>query len=180
MGFRYAHNASANILVAFLLAGHLIMVAFGISIPGIRIAGGMVIGFLGFRMLFPSEGHITQEGKQEAFQKRDISLSPLAMPSLSGPGSIAVVITMSSSIDVRHGFDKFFAYSGVVLAIIITAIISWLVLRGAGTLRRLLGVNGVDTLSRIMGFILICIGAQFMINGVRDLILDAAFWRSVS
>ena len=68
----------------------------------------------------------------------------------------------------------------MVLAIIITAIISWLVLRGAGTLRRLLGVNGVDTLSRIMGFILICIGAQFMINGVRDLILDAAFWRSVS
>ena len=168
------------ILVAFLLAGHLIMVAFGISIPGIRIAGGMVIGFLGFRMLFPSEGHITQEGKQEALQKRDISFSPLAMPSLSGPGSIAVVITMSSSIDVRHGFDKVFAYSGVVLAIVITAVISWLVLRGAGTLRRLLGVNGVDSLSRIMGFILICIGAQFMINGVRDLILDAAFWRSIS
>ena len=45
------------ILVTFLLAGHFIMVAFGISIPGIRIAGGMVIGFLGFRMLFPDEGH---------------------------------------------------------------------------------------------------------------------------
>ena len=131
-------------------------------------------------MLFPDEDKITGEGKQEAQQKKDISFSPLAMPSLSGPGSIAVVITMSSSIDVRHGFDKVFAFSGVVLAIVITAVISWLVLRGAGTMRRFLGVNGVDSLSRIMGFILICIGAQFAINGVRDLILDTAFWRSLS
>lgn len=168
------------ILVAFLLAGHLIMVAFGISIPGIRIAGGMVIAFLGFRMLFPDEGKLTGKGRQEAQQKRDISFSPLAMPSLSGPGSIAVVITMSSSIDVRHGFDKVFAFSGVVVAIVVTAMISWLVLRGAGTMRRFIGVNGVDSLSRIMGFILICIGVQFVINGVRDLILDAAFWKSLS
>lgn len=112
------------ILVVFLLAGHFIMVIFGISIPGIRIAGGMVIGFLGFRMLFPSEEHITQEGKQETLQKRDISFSPLAMPSLSGPGAIATVITISSSIDGRHGYDKVFAFTGVVLAIVITAFVS--------------------------------------------------------
>lgn len=165
------------ILVTFLLLGHFVMAAFGISIPGIRIAGGMVIGFLGFRMLFPDEGQITGEGKQEAQQKSDISFSPLAMPSLSGPGSMAAVITMSSSIDGRHGIDKIFAYTGIVLAIVITAILSWLVLRGAGALRRVLGVNGVNSLSRIMGFLLICIGTQFAINGVRDLALDVDFWK---
>jgi multiple antibiotic resistance protein len=165
------------ILVTFLLLGHLVMVAFGISIPGIRIAGGLVIGFLGFRMLFPDEGQITGEGRQEAQQKPDISFSPLAMPSLSGPGSIAAVITMSSSINGRHGIDKVLAYTGVLLAIVITAILSWLVLRGAGALRRFLGVNGVNSLSRIMGFLLICIGAQFTINGVRDLALDVDFWK---
>ena len=168
-----------GILVVFLLAGHFIMIVFGISIPGIRIAGGMVIGFLGFRMLFPSEGHITQEGKQEALEKSNISFSPLAMPSLSGPGAIAVVITISSSIDGRHGYDKLFAYTGVVIAILITAVISWLVLRSAGFMRKLLGVNGVDSLSRIMGFILICIGIQFAINGVKDLVLDTGFWRTL-
>ncbi len=167
----------AGILVTFLLAGHFIMLIFGISIPGIRIAGGMVIGFLGFRMLFPSEDHISKEGKEEAVQKSNISFSPLAMPSLSGPGAIAVVITISSSIDGRHGYDKFFAFIGVVLAILITAIVSWLVLRSAGFMRRLLGVNGVDSLSRIMGFILVCIGIQFAINGVKDLILDTGFWK---
>ena len=165
------------ILVTFLLMGHLVMVAFGISIPGIRIAGGLVIGFLGFRMLFPDEGQITGEGKQEAQAKPDISFSPLAMPSLSGPGAIAAVITMSSSINGRHGIDKVLAYTGVVLAILITAILSWLVLRGAGALRRFLGVNGINSLARIMGFLLVCIGAQFAINGVRDLALDADFWK---
>ncbi len=165
------------ILITFLLAGHFIMVAFGISIPGIRIAGGMVIGFLGFRMLFPDEGQISTEGKEEAQEKLDISFSPLAMPSLSGPGSLAVVITMSSSIDVRHGIDKILAFAGVILAILLTALISWLVLRGAGAMRRLLGVNGVNSLSRIMGFLLICIGIQFIVNGVKDLALDTSFWQ---
>jgi multiple antibiotic resistance protein len=165
------------ILIVFLFLGHLVMVAFGISIPGIRIAGGLVIGFLGFRMLFPDEGQITGEGRQEAREKRDISFSPLAMPSLSGPGAIAAVITMSSSINGRHGIDKLFAYTGVVLAIAVTAILSWGVLRGAGALRRILGVNGINSLSRIMGFLLICIGVQFTIDGVRDLALDAEFWK---
>jgi multiple antibiotic resistance protein len=64
-----------------------------------------------------------------------------------------------------------------VLAILITAILSWLVLRGAGVLHRVLGVNGVKSLSRIMGFLLICIGAQFAINAVRDLALDVQFWK---
>ena len=168
-----------GILVVFLLAGHFIMGIFGISIPGIRIAGGMVIGFLGFRMLFPSEEHLTQKGKEEAFQKRNISFSPLAMPSLSGPGAIATVITISSSIDGRHGYDKVFAFTGVVLAILITAFISWIVLRSAGFMRRILGVNGVDSLSRIMGFLLVCIGIQFAINGIKDLVLDTTFWQKL-
>ncbi|MDP4195922.1 MAG: MarC family NAAT transporter [Bacteroidota bacterium] len=150
--------------------GHFIMVFFGISIPGIRIAGGMVIGFLGFRMLFPDDRHITQEEKEEALQKHDISFSPLAMPSLSGPGAIATVITISSSIDGRHGYAKLLAFTGVILAIIITAFVSWLVLRSAEYMRRLLGVNGVDSLSRIMGFLFVCIGIQFIINGVTDLV----------
>lgn len=93
------------------------------------------------------------------------------------PGSIAAVITMSSSINGRHGIDKVFAYTGVVLAIVITAILSWLVLRGAGAWRCFLGVNGVNSLSRIIGFLLICLGARFAINGVRDLAPDVEFWK---
>ncbi len=167
----------SGILIAFLLGGHLIMIAFGISIPGIRLAGGLIIGYLGFRMLFPEEDEISGEGQQEARAKQDISFSPLAMPSLSGPGSMAAVLTMSSSIDSTRMVDRVMAFVGVVVAIFITAVISWLVLRGAGVLRRVLGVNGISSLSRIMGFLLICIGIQFAINGVRDLVQDTAFWQ---
>jgi len=168
-----------GILVVFLLAGHFIMIFFGISIPGIRIAGGMVIVFLGFKMLFPGEAKITQAEKKEAIKKSNISFSPLAMPSLAGPGAIATVITISSSIDGRHGYDKVFAFTGVMLAIVITAIISWLVLRSANFVSRILGVNGVDSLSRIMGFLLICIGIQFAIIGVQDLISDSGYWQKL-
>jgi len=90
------------ILIVFLMAGHFVVVAFGISIPAIRIVGGMITGVLGFRMLFPDEGESVGEGKEEAQQKLDLSFSYLAMPSLSGRGSIAAVITVSSSIDGRH------------------------------------------------------------------------------
>lgn len=167
----------AGILFLFLVAGHLIMQVFGISVPGIRVAGGLVIGFLGFRMLFPDDEPIATASRQEALQKKDISFTPLAMPSLAGPGSIAVVITMSSAIDGRHGVAKAFAYAGVVIAILVTAAVSWLVLRLAEPLRRLLGVNGINGLGRIMGFLLVCIGTQFVINGVRDVALDTAFWQ---
>ena len=167
------------ILVVFLLAGHFIMIFFGISIPGIRIAGGMVIGVLGFRMLFPAKENTAVDDKKEAFNKSNISFSPLAMPSLAGPGAIATIITISSSIDGRHGYDKAFAFAGAILAIIITAIIAWLVLRSAGFVSRILGVNGIDSLSRIMGFLLICIGVQFAILGVQDLISDSGLWKQL-
>ena len=167
------------ILVVFLLAGHFIMIFFGISIPGIRIAGGMVIGVLGFRMLFPDKENTAVADKKEAFKKSNISFSPLAMPSLAGPGAIATIITISSSIDGRHGYDKAFAFAGAILAIIITAIIAWLVLRSAGFVSRILGVNGIDSLSRIMGFLLICIGVQFAILGVQDLISDSGLWKQL-
>ena len=159
-----------GILVVFLLGGHFIMVTFGISLPGIRIAGGLVICFLGFRMLFPDQASITGEGQKEAAAKKDISFSPLAMPSLAGPGAIAVVITMSSGVGGQHGMRRFEALAAVIVAILLAALISWVVLRGAHYLKRIMGVNGVDSLSRIMGFLLVCIGVQFAINGVRDLV----------
>ncbi len=76
-----------GILVVFLLAGHFIMIFFGISIPGIRIAGGMVIGFLGFKMLFPSEVRLSQAEKKEANKKSNISFSPLGNAKFSRTGS---------------------------------------------------------------------------------------------
>src|SRR4029450_1109635 len=73
------------ILTAFLVAGGLIMSFFGISIPGLRIAGGVILAYMGFRMLFPdTTTTISRQEEVEAQHKADISFTPLAMPGLSG------------------------------------------------------------------------------------------------
>lgn len=159
----------AGILLIFLLAGALIMSFFGISVSGVRIAGGLVVSFLGFRMLFPQED-LSPEQKSEATRKHDVAFTPLAMPSLAGPGSIAVILGVSAQM------DHWIAYSVVGLGIVATAVICWLVLRAAGRLVEGLGQSGIDAIARIMGFLLICIGVQFIAFGIRDFIIDPDFW----
>lgn len=152
------------ILTAFLVAGGLIMRFFGISIPGLRIAGGMIVSYLGFRMLFPETAAISGQEQAEARAKADISFTPLAMPSLSGPGSIAVVIGMSTT--VQGSGHVVLGHALVATGIAITAVISYVVLKAATRLDKILGATGMNAMARIMGFLLICIGIQFVINGV--------------
>ncbi|WP_051304548.1 MarC family NAAT transporter [Chitinilyticum litopenaei] len=167
----------AGILTTFLLAGALIMDFFSISIPGLRIAGGMIVSFIGFRMLFPQENQsaLTNAAEVEVHSKNDISFTPLAMPFLSGPGSIAVVISMSSGLHAQNDMPLLLGYASVVAGIALTAWISWLTLRASTPLYRILGENGINAVVRIMGFFLICIGVQFFINGVSNLLHDPAF-----
>src|SRR5688572_16566052 len=129
------------ILVAFLVAGSLIMSFFGISIPGLRIAGGSVVSYLGFRMLFPSPS-ITGQERSEAIAKADVSFTPLAMPGLSGPGSIAVVVGLSSTL--QQSEYVVIGHVLVTVGIAITAVISYAVLRAATRLQRVLGITGID------------------------------------
>jgi multiple antibiotic resistance protein len=163
---------ASGILIAFLLLGTLIMQVFGISIPGLRIAGGLVIAFLGFRMLFPDAApQMSAESVREAQSKADISFSPLAMPSLSGPGSIATVISMSSTIRYEEqGLRVIIEHVGVVIGICVAALVCYFVLRAAEQLAHKLGSAGIGAIARIMGFLMICIGVQFVINGVRELV----------
>jgi multiple antibiotic resistance protein len=162
------------ILITFMVAGGVIMNFFGISIPGLRIAGGLVVSYLGFRMLFPDAQALPSAAQAEAMTKQDLSFTPLAMPGLSGPGSIAVVVGLSSTLRTGRGYELVLDYLAVAVGIAITAVISWLVLRASGRMHRRLGANGINAMSRVMGFLLICIGVQFVINGVLDIMAQAA------
>jgi multiple antibiotic resistance protein len=155
------------ILTAFLVAGGLIMSFFGISIPGLRIAGGLIVSYLGFRMLFPETAAISRQEQAEAVQKQDVSFTPLAMPSLSGPGSIAVVIGVSAG--AQQSDHVIVNHILVAIGIAITALMSYVVLKAATRLDRILGATGMNAIARIMGFLLICIGVQFVINGIVEI-----------
>lgn len=154
------------ILASFLVAGGLIMNFFGISIPGLRIAGGLIVCYLGFRMLFPDTAAMSRQEQMEAAAKEDVSFTPLAMPGLSGPGSIAVVIGMSAS--VAQSEHIVVGHVLIAVGIAVVGVISYITLRAATKLSKILGVAGMNAMARIMGFLLICIGVQFIINGILD------------
>lgn len=154
------------ILVVFLLLGAAIINFFGISVPGIRAAGGLIILAIGFRMLFPSPK--AKEAAGAPVQSLDVAFSPLAMPSLAGPGSIAVVMTAAAQIRSTRPDDWVLIYAAVIVGMAATLVFSYLVLRLAGALVGFMGREGIDAMTRIFGFLLICIGMQFLLTGISD------------
>jgi multiple antibiotic resistance protein len=155
------------ILVVFLLAGAAIVDFFGISIPGIRSAGGLIILAIGFRMLFPAAKVEADAEATNAAPNLDVAFSPLAMPSLAGPGSIAVV--MSAAAQIRSTYPKWgLIYAAIIAGMAVTLVFSYVVLRLADGMVRFMGREGIDAMTRIFGFLLICIGMQFLLTGIAD------------
>lgn len=161
------------ILVLSLIGGTFIMNFFGISIPGLRIAGGLLVSGIGLSML--SARSLAQEERERdaARAKRDISFTPLAMPMLSGPGSIAVTIGFTSL--AQTPLD----YAAIILGILVVALISYLVLRISSRIVLVVGINGMSALTKIMGFLLLCIGVQFIVNGILGIATDPNLLRSL-
>jgi len=150
------------ILTLFLLAGTYIMSFFGISLPGIRIAGGLIIMRAAVSMLNPEQPgrKLSDEDREAAKDKADISFSPMAMPMLSGPGSIAVVIGLASQ--AEGVFDLLL----VTVAIVFVSLISYIILRIAPISAKYIGPAGMNAVTRLMGFIAMAIAVQFILTGI--------------
>ncbi len=162
------------ILVIFLVAGVLIMKFFGISLPGIKIAGGLIILNIGFKMLNPEYKDLRAiNAETRTRSDEDIAFTPLAVPMLSGPGAIAVTIGMAATAGTRLD------YAAESLGILVVAVVTYICLRVAGSVKKMLGEYGVNVLTRILGFILICVGVQFIVVGFYDFILNEEFSRPI-
>lgn len=156
------------LLLCFLLLGGAIIDFFGISVPGIRVAGGLIISIIGFRMLFPAPGSGAAAPNGKAEVEQEIAFTPLAMPSLAGPGSLSVVMTAASQIERISPGNHGAVYAGVIIGMAVVVIIAFLVLRAASSMARFLGPSGIDAMTRIFGFLLIAIGMQFLLTGISD------------
>jgi multiple antibiotic resistance protein len=178
---RQALRASCYVCVIMLVAfyaGQLVMNTFGISIEGLRIAGGMIVAFIGFRMLFPQQKieqtpeveHRSEELRQR--QTADIAFIPLAMPSTAGPGTIALIISTAAAMKDHAPFSPWVMAVAPVLTFLATSVILLLCLRSAGAIIRLFGHSGIEAFARLMGFLLVCLGVQFVINGVLEIVAD--------
>lgn len=160
------------ILTAFLLLGQAIISLFSISLAGIRVAGGIIILILALRMIFSGEDEASDVDSEPSEIKRasiDYSFSPLAMPSLAGPGSIAVVMGFSSQIPADYALS---GYIIVITGILITVLTAYLALASATVIEKVLGEHGVQAITKIMGFLLTCVAVQFLASGARDFITE--------
>ncbi|NNC94603.1 MAG: MarC family NAAT transporter [Chitinophagales bacterium] len=161
----------AMILIVAYAVGQYILSFFGISIEAIRIAGGIIILTSGFALLngkFAQSRAIDKKVQAEAIDKDDISFTPLAMPLLSGPGSIALLIGLKNEQDlIWHNLIT-------IAVIVLIGLISFLILKFSPNMMRLLGQSGMRSISRIMGFIVMSIGIQYLITAIRSVIFTAS------
>lgn len=156
----------AILLVTFLLLGTFILQFFGISLKSLRMAGGLVIAYMGFRMLFPADNASTVGATETKRDPKSLAFTPLAMPMLAGPGSISVVLAMATQVSaVEVTADRILGYVVVSTGIIISSLICWAVLWSSGAVVRFLGKNGIDAMTKLMGFLLVCIGVEFVLSG---------------
>ncbi len=149
------------ILVTFLFFGRFVLSFFGISLPVLKIAGGLIVANTAWGMV-TSTARITPAESHEAADKEDISLTPLAMPLMSGPGAIGVVMALAAHID--NGA----AYIGMVIGIAAVALSVVLFFWMGGPLVRKLGPSAVGAINRIFGFLILAIAVQLVWNGVAD------------
>lgn len=152
------------ILTFFLLAGTFIMSFFGFSLISLRIAGGLIVMRSGFQLLNGNDksANLSDQGKLESITKTDISLTPLALPLLSGPGSIATTISLSTHTGGINTGTLF-----IFFAILCIGIVSFIILRVSQTLLPFLSRAGLEAITKIMGFIAMTVGVQFIVNGIE-------------
>src|SRR4029077_16332309 len=149
------------ILVTFMFFGRFVLNFFGISLPVLQIAGGLIVANTAWGMVTGGT-RMTPAESDEASTKEDISLTPMAMPILSGPGSIGVVMGLAAHV------DNWTAYLGMVIGIAALAVTVYLFLRLGGPLVARLGPSAVGAISRIFGFLILAIAVQLVWDGVAE------------
>jgi multiple antibiotic resistance protein len=163
---RRASVAGALLLLFFTLFGGLLFKALRIELGAFRAAGGLLLLLTALDMLRArvSECRCTPRELKEGAAKDDISIVPLATPMLAGPGAIATVMMLVSE---RPGVGGTLS---IVAAVAITFVASYVVLRVAPLIGRLLGTSGTAMFQRIMGLLLAAMAVQFIADGVRRLL----------
>ena len=155
------------ILIISFYIGKYVLEFFGITITALRITGGIIIASSGFSLLngrFNKNKGINKKVEQEIQVRNDIALTPLAMPMLAGPGSMSLLIAFYQE---HHTPDDMIFSS---LAIFAVSIIIYLILRSAHYLSKILGTSGIVAISRIVGFLTIAIGVQYIISSVLSIV----------
>ncbi len=155
------------ILIISFFAGTYMLGFFGISLNALRIAGGLIIATSGFALLkgefSKHKGMKNKRVRKDLSTREKFSLTPLAIPMLAGPGSISLLITFSQEYSIAQDILI------IVSAIVLVGICTYFILRSSFLITKFLGASGINAISRIVGFIVIAIGVEYIIGAVLNI-----------
>lgn len=154
------------ILLCFFFFGNYILSFFGISLNSLKIAGGLVIFNSGYGLLNGNfeKSRVNKKVEEEAKIKEDITFAPMAMPMLSGPGSISLLISLYAQ------YPNIEEKGLIASVVVFLGFTIFLILRAAPFLFRILGHAGLRAISRIMGFLVMAIAVEYIISGIISLV----------
>jgi multiple antibiotic resistance protein len=163
---RRAVTVAGAVLFGFALGGDFVLGHLGISIDAFRIAGGVLLFRIAVGMVLVSpHQRETVEEEEEARSRQDVSVFPLAIPLIAGPGAMAsLLILVGQTNGEPRRLAAVFAMTALVLGL------TWLALRLSGHLGRLLRRTGVNVVTRVLGVLLAALAVQYVADGVRGLL----------
>ncbi|WP_295421229.1 MarC family protein [Sulfurovum sp.] len=167
-----AFKATMTVFIASLVTlfgGEFIFKLFGINVMSIKVIGGVILMLIAINMAYgqSSKSRHTQAEHDEAQEKDDVSIVPLGIPILFGPGVIATIIVLNNNISSEYSLPV--SYTIVSISLLFSAITVFLSLRYAGGINKVLGITGMKVLTRIMGLVVGAIAAQFLVSGIKGL-----------
>lgn len=169
VALRVAVNGTV-LLMASLFIGSYVLDFFGVSIGAVQLGGGLVVMVAGWNILNQkssvSEHHLDAQPSTAAILSQ--AFYPLTMPLTTGPGSIAVALTLGSNLHAETHLQHIVSALASAIGIVLIGVTIYLCYRFSEGLQRLLGTNGISILVRLSAFILVCIGIQIMFNGVNQ------------
>lgn len=162
---RKAVLVSGGLVAAFALAGAWLLRHLAISMDAFRVAGGILLFLIAVDMVLAQHERETEEEAKEARSRQDISVFPLAIPMISGPGTLASVMILSAEArGVEHGLLLVLSTAAAVL------LMAFLALRLAAPIGRLLRQTGVNVVTRVLGVLLAALAVQYVADGVKGLL----------
>ena len=159
------------IAIIFTLSGNLILEFFSITVDSLRVAGGILLFLVAIDMLFArtTRESITSEELSDSVRKENISIFPMAMPMLTGPGAITTIILYVSKGYDEYAIDINTVKMLVIAAILLTFIITFIIFRFSDNFSRVVGMTGIMVMTRLMGLFLGAIAVGFISDGIWNI-----------
>lgn len=165
---RRAVMIAFGVAIFFLVGGRLLLTSLGVSVDAFKISGGILLFLTALPMLFGGRGQLMSPGEDEGKAADDVAVFPLAIPLISGPGTLTTVLTLEAAAQGSMGRQV-----ALVIALVLVFGITAMVLRfGSGLVNRL-GESGVHIVTRVLGIILAALAAQFVLDGASHFVRTA-------